>query len=145
MMPKYKTTEITFTRTIPAPIEEVFDAWLDPSHPATPFNGAEQLLLDPRVDGMFYFRHYVEKTKLPHMGRFAVIERPKKVQYTWMSLHTRGLESVVTVTFKKKGEDTLLTLNHANLPDDDFGHAHEEGWKHYLGLFEEHCAALAKA
>ena len=143
MMPKYKTTEINFTRTILAPVEEVFDAWLDPSHPATPFNGAEQLLIDPRVDGMFYFRHNIEKTKLPHMGRFTVIERPKKIQYTWMSLHTRGLESVVTVTFRKKGDDTLLTLNHANLPDDDFGHAHEGGWKHYLGLFEEHCAALA--
>ena len=137
MMPKYKTTEITLKRTIPAPVAEVFDAWLDPSHPATPFNGSEKLLFDARVDGMFYFLHVIEATKLPHFGRFTAIDRPGKIQYSWMSLHTRGLESTVTVTFQKKGNDTLLTLNHVNLPDDELGHAHEGGWNHYLGLFEE--------
>ena len=59
---------------------------------------------------------------------------------TWMSNHTRGLESIVTVTFKAKGEDTLLTLKHANLPDDDMGAAHDEGWKHFMGLLEQHFA-----
>ena len=137
MLPKIKTMELTFNRTIAAPPAEVFDAWLDPTHPATPFNGSEKLLLDPRVDGMFYFRHLMEGSELPHFGRFTVVDRPKKVQYTWMSRHTRGIESVVTVTFQKKGEDTLLTLNHANLPDDDMGHAHEAGWKHYLELFDQ--------
>lgn len=137
MMPKMNTMELTFNRTIAAPPVEVFDAWLDPTHPATPFNGSEKLLLDPKVDGMFYFRHVMDGTELPHFGRFTIVDRPKKVQYTWMSRHTRGMESVVTVTFQKKGDDTLLTLNHANLPDDEMGRAHDDGWKHYLGLFDE--------
>jgi uncharacterized protein YndB with AHSA1/START domain len=140
MIPKLKTMELTFNRTIAAAPAEVFDAWLDPTHPATPFNGAEKLLIDPKVDGMFYFRHLVDGTELPHFGRFTVVDRPKKVQYTWMSRHTRGLESVVTVTFQKKGDDTLLTLNHANLPDDEMGRAHDDGWKHYLGLFDQRFA-----
>jgi hypothetical protein len=54
-----------------------------------------------------------------------------------MSPFTRGLESVVTVTFRKKGEDTLLTLHHANLPDDEMGRMHDQGWKHYLGILEK--------
>lgn len=137
MIPKVKTMELTFNRTIAAPPAEVFDAWLDPTHPATPFNGSQKLLLDPKVDGMFYFRHLMDGTELPHFGRFTVVDRPKKVQYTWMSRHTRGLESVVTVTFQKKGDDTLLTLNHAGLPDDEMGRAHDDGWKHYLALFDE--------
>ena len=137
MIPKLKTMDLTFNRTIAASPAEVFDAWLDPTHPATPFNGSEKLLLDPKVDGMFYFRHLMEGTELPHFGRFTVVDRPKKVQYTWMSRHTRGLESVVTVTFQKKGEDTLLTLNHAGLPDDEMGRAHDDGWKHYLVLFDQ--------
>lgn len=140
MIAKVKTFELTLNRTMPASPNEVFDAWLDPSHPATPFNGSEQLLLDPTVGGFFYFRHLMEGEQLPHYGRFTVIDRPSKIQYTWMSRHTRGLESVVTVTFKKKGEDTLLSLSHANLPDDEMGHAHEGGWKHYLELFEQHFA-----
>jgi hypothetical protein len=61
-------------------------------------------------------------------GRFTILDRPSKVQYTWMSLHTRGLESLVTVAFRKKGEDTLLTLRHENLPDDEYGRGHEKGW-----------------
>ena len=137
MIPKIKTVEITLNRTIPAPAAEVYDAWLDPSHPGTPFNGSEKLILDPKVDGTFYFRHVMEGTELPHFGRFTILDRPRKIQYTWMSRHTRGLESVVTVTFQKKGDDTLLTLSHANIPDDELGHAHEQGWNHYLGILEK--------
>jgi uncharacterized protein YndB with AHSA1/START domain len=140
MIPKLKTMELAFNRTIGAAPPEVFDAWLDPTHPATPFSGSEKLLIDPRVDGMFYFRHVMDGTDLPHFGRFTVVDRPRKVQYTWMSRHTRGLESIVTVTFQEKGGDTLLTLNHANLPDDEMGRAHDGGWKHYLGLFDRRFA-----
>jgi len=140
MIAKVKTFELKLNRTIPATPAEVFEAWLDPSHPATPFNGAEQLFLDPKVDGLFYFRHVMEGEELPHFGRFTVLDRPRKIQYTWMSRHTRGLESVVTVTLQKKGEDTLLSLSHANLPDEEMGRAHEGGWTHYLELFENHFA-----
>ena len=54
-----------------------------------------------------------------------------------MSLHTRGLESLVTVTFQKKGEDTLLTLRHENLPDDEFGRGHEKGWGYLVSQFAD--------
>jgi hypothetical protein len=54
-----------------------------------------------------------------------------------MSLHTRGLESLVTVTFQKKGEDTLLTLRHENLPDDEFGRGHEKGWGQLVSRFAD--------
>ena len=37
-------------------------------------------------------------------------------------------------------EHLLLTLKHANLPDDDMGAAHDEGWKHFMGLLEQHFA-----
>ncbi len=140
MIPKMKTCEITMNRTIPASPAEVFDAWLDPSNPGTPFHGSEKLILDPKIDGMFYFRHLMEGTELPHFGRFTTLDRGRKIQYTWMSRHTKGLESVVTVTLQKKGDDTLLTLNHANIPDDEMGHAHEQGWSHYLGIFEKRFA-----
>ena len=144
MLPKTKTFEITMNRTIPAPASEVFDAWLDPANPGTVWNGSEKLVLDAKVGRLFYFRHVIEGTELPHYGCFTAIDRPKRIQYTWMSRHTRGMETLVTVTFQKKGEDTLLTLNHAGLPDDELGHAHEGGWKHYLDILEERFVA-AKA
>ena len=138
-----KTMELTLTRTIPAPIEEVFDGWMDPENPGTPWSGTKKLVLPrpAKADQVFYFLHVRDADlQLPHFGRFTVIERPAKVQYTWMSRHTQGLESIVTVTFRAKGEDTVLTLNHANLPDNEVGRMHEQGWNRYLGLLEERYA-----
>jgi len=44
---------------------------------------------------------------------------------------------MVTVTFKKQGEQTLMTLVHSDLPDDDKARSHEKGWNYFLGIFSE--------
>ena len=103
---------------------------------------ADKLILDPKVDGLFYFLTVKKAGEgKPHYGRFVILDRPSKVQYTWMSAFTRGLESVVTVTFARKGDDTLVTLNHAHLPDDEKGRVHEAGWNLCLSRFVEHFLA----
>ena len=136
MKPEIKTMELELTRTIPASLIEVFDGWLDPKCPGTPWSEADKLVLDPKVDGLFYWLFINEAgERKPHYGRFTILDRPSKVQYTWMSLHTRGLESLVTVTFQKRGEDTLLTLRHENLPDDEYGRGHDKGWRYLLSQF----------
>ncbi len=138
MKPEMKTIDIEVSRTIPASTVEVFDGWLDPECPGTPWNEATKLVLDPQVDGLYYWLFINEKGEhKPHYGRFTIVDRPSKVQYTWMSLHTRGLESLVTVTFQPKGDDTLLTLRHENLPDDEFGRGHEKGWEYLLNRFAD--------
>ena len=95
---------------------------------------------------MFYFLHVTDTgTRIPHFGRFAVLDRGRKIQQTWMSPVTRGMESVVTVTFEKKGDETLLKLTHSNLPDDEVGRLHQGGWEHYVGLLEQHFAPAHRA
>ena len=42
---------------------------------------------------------------------------------------------MVTVTFKGKGKDTLMTLVHSGLPDTDGGRSHEKGWNYFLDMF----------
>jgi hypothetical protein len=54
-----------------------------------------------------------------------------------MSPNTLGQESIITLTFKKQGEDTLMTLVHSGLPDDDKARSHEKGWNYFLGIFTE--------
>lgn len=135
-----KTLELKFERTIPAPAEEVYDAWLDPKIPGTPWSEADKLLLTPEVDGFFYW--LVRGT--PHYGRFTEIKRASRIQHTWMSPYTLGEESTVTLTFKKKGEDTLMTLVHSDLPDTEEGRAHKEGWTHFLDIFPEQFAMAAR-
>jgi hypothetical protein len=54
-----------------------------------------------------------------------------------VSPNTLGQESTVTVTFKKQGEDTLMTLVHSDLPDCEPAKGHEKGWNYILGIYCE--------
>lgn len=128
-----KSIEIKVERTIPASPGEVFDGWLDPKVSGNPWNAAEKFILNPKVDGLFYWT--LKGTS--HYGRFTEVERPARIQHTWVSPNTLGEESTVTVTFQKQGEVTLMTLVHSDLPDTDRGRGHEKGWNYFLDIFRE--------
>jgi uncharacterized protein YndB with AHSA1/START domain len=136
---KIKTIDVNLNRMISGNPAEVFDAWLDPNHAGSPWHGVTRAIVQPHVDGLFYRMHPSESGdfELAHYGRFIVVDRPKRIQYTWVSQHTRGLESVVTVDLKPQGQQTMLTLRHEGVPDDEMGRKHEMGWKHYLDLLAE--------
>ena len=54
-----------------------------------------------------------------------------------MSRNTLGEETIVAVTFQKKGEGTLLTLLHSDFPNDDKAKAHEKGWNSICDKFSK--------
>jgi len=126
--------EFKFERTITASPEEIYDAWLNPAVPGTPWNKADKVIMDPKVDGLFWFVVVVGYPH-SHYGRFTWMDRPGRIQLTWMSPNTMGQESAVIVTFEKKGEETLMTLVHSGLPDTEGGREHEEGWNYFMDLF----------
>lgn len=104
----------------------------------------ERLIFDPKIDRLWYW--LVQGTA--HYGRFTKLERPAKIEHTWVSPYTLGRESIVTVTFKQSGAETLMTLVHSGLPDDEGGRGHEEGWNGFLDVFPryfEGARASAKA
>ena len=136
-----KTLEFKFERIISAPPGEVFDAWLNPKIPGTPWHESDKLIFNPRVDGLFC---WMVKGKSIY-GRFTEVERPGRIRHTWMSRNTLGEESTVTVTFQKKGEDTLMTLLHSNLPDADVARGHEQGWNYFLDKLVDSCKRSASA
>jgi uncharacterized protein YndB with AHSA1/START domain len=128
---KNKTLKIKVDRTIPAPATEVYKSWLSPKVKGTPWNMGSRLILNAKVDGFFYW--FVHGT--PHYGRFTKLKRGQMIQHTWMSPYTEGLESTVTVTFKKQGTNTLMTLVHSGLPDNANGRAHIDGWNQFMDAF----------
>jgi uncharacterized protein YndB with AHSA1/START domain len=131
-----RTVEITVERAIPAPPSEVFDAWLDPKIPGTLWHGHEKLIFNPEIDGLWYLLSLMHRREgTPHYGRFIEINRPSRIQHSWMSRNTLGEETTVTVTFQKKGEDTLMTVLHSGLPNEDMATAHEKGWNSILDKF----------
>ena len=78
-----------------------------------PWNAAEKFILDPRVDELFFW-HPRETSQF---GRFMEVERPGRLQHTWVSPNTLGKEATVTVTIQNQGERTLVALVHSDLPD----------------------------
>jgi uncharacterized protein YndB with AHSA1/START domain len=135
-----RTTVLTVKRTVAATPAEVYDVWLDSRSPGSPWFGSARAIVSPVVDGLFY--HSVDHAgrSWAHYGRFIALERGKRIQHTWMSEATRGLESVVTVTLEARGKDTEVVLHHANVPDDELGRQHAEGWASILGSIAERFA-----
>jgi uncharacterized protein YndB with AHSA1/START domain len=129
--------DLTVTRTIAASPEEVFDIWMDSTSPGGPWFGASRIIINPVVDGLFYFAVSHEGRIWPHYGRFVVIERPGLVVYTWMSESTQGVESQVSVSFQPNGNQTEVTLCHSGVPDDEMGRRHEEGWTWMLSMLQK--------
>jgi uncharacterized protein YndB with AHSA1/START domain len=132
-----KTMELTVTRTIPASAADVFDVWIDSTSPGSPWFGAARAIVQPVVDGLFYHSVQFEGHDWAHYGRFIALDRPRRIEHTWVSEATRGLESVVTLTFEPRGDQTLVQLRHANIPDDELGRRHEEGWGFVLGAIAD--------
>ena len=133
-------TDITVTRTIPASAEEVFDVWVDPKSPGGPWFGSEGTIMQPVVNTLFYFAVKHGGRNWAHYGRFLKIERPSLVEHTWVSEATKGVESVVSVTFEARGEQTEVTLRHSGVPDDEMGREHKDGWTWALSMLGERFA-----
>jgi uncharacterized protein YndB with AHSA1/START domain len=134
-----KLVDLKLSRFIPGPPDEVFDVWFDPASPGGPWHGAKKAIMNLNVDGMFYFgieRAVLEQKGIVvrspglhgHFGRFTAIERPRAVEHTWMSEHTHGIETTVSVTFEPRDGGTHLTIVHRGVPDDESGRRHEGGW-----------------
>ena len=129
-----KTFDLTVSRTIRGSADEVFDVWLDPKSPGGLWFGVERAIINPVVDGLFYHVVKHEGRSWPHYGRFIRLDRGRTIEHTWVSEATRGLETIVTITLAPSEDGTEVTLHHANVPDDDMGRGHQDGWTWYLNV-----------
>jgi uncharacterized protein YndB with AHSA1/START domain len=135
--PTMKTIEVTVTRILPAAPGDVFDTWLDPKRPGSPWFGVAMAIVNPVVDGLFFHLVQFEGKDWAHYGRFILLERPRQIVHTWVSEATHGLESKVMLSLEANDDHTLARLIHRNLPDDEMGRRHEEGWGFVLDALGE--------
>ena len=128
-------TTIRIEKTLDAPIERVFDAWLDPKGIAVWMCPAEGTRvpdpkLDARVGGQFDFSMDVGGELLPHVGEYTVIDRPRVLEFTWKSPGTHQLDTRVTLEFSSPADGkTLLRLTHRLLPNTEASQMHQAGWQ----------------
>lgn len=121
---------VRIERVLPAPIEDVFDAWTDPSTMAewlSPVGHAEAEV-DLRVTGRFKVSMIGETTRIEHTGEYLVVNPPRELSFTWQSAYTGSDPSVVTVLFEAEGDETRIVLTHHRLPEGQLD-PHAQGWE----------------
>ena len=133
---------VNVTKIIHAPIEKVFDAWLNPetlSQFILPMPGMPQpqVETDAREGGKFKIIMQVGDDKIPHTGRYIEINRPNKLVFTWESpFSTDG--STVTLKFNDIGKNrTSIDLTHIKFIDEKRRENHEGGWGSIFQLTNE--------
>ena len=136
-IPNIKTFDITMSRTIRATPEQVFDVWLDPKSPGGPWFGSERAIVHAVVDGLFYHSVEHQGRTWAHYGRFIALDRGKKIEHTWVSEATKGIETVLTLVLVPKDNGTEVKLTHTNVPDDEMGRGHADGWGSILGAIAQ--------
>jgi uncharacterized protein YndB with AHSA1/START domain len=123
-------------REISAKPREVFEAWTDPRHPASPWSkrhGIRKVILKPAVGRPFYINMGPPMPLATHYGRFLRLDKPNRIEHTWASEGTLGAETLVTITLKASRSGTLFSLRHTGLTDMKSARAHEEGWGWIVG------------
>ena len=81
---------VNISRDISAPIERVFDAWLDPVMLAqfilpSPGMPQPQVETDAREGGSFRIIMQVGDNRIPHTGTYLELQRPTRLVFSWKS------------------------------------------------------------
>ena len=131
-----KPTVVQVSRAYSHPAERVFDAWLDPKLIGRFMFGSHlrnedvvHLKTDARVGGTFSFLVQREGQSIDHVGRYDVIERPKKLVFTWSIVPQPIDASRVTIQIAPHGTGCELTLTHELAPGwEDYAERTRTGW-----------------
>src|SRR3954467_5789279 len=95
---------VVVRRTIAAPAQKIFDAWLDPIALADWMRPGEirstQARVDARVGGSYEVVMHGQSGPIKHWGAYRAIDPPRKLVFTWFSSFTDHGETLVTVDFR---------------------------------------------
>ena len=133
---------VTLNKSINAPVEVVFDAWLNPKTMASfmmPMEGMPEpeVKINAIVDGSFSIIMEVEGNKLPHSGKYIEIERSNKLVFTWISPFSPN-DSIVSLLFTKIDDTTTnIELTHTKFEDEESRKNHEGGWTGILNTLSK--------
>ncbi len=133
---------VVVRRTIAAPAEDLFDAWLDPHalaqwmRPGTIQSTVAHV--EPRVGGSYEITMQAASGPIVHKGVYRAIDRPTRLMFTWITAFTENQETLVTVDFIQLGQRTEVIVTHELLPASAMP-SHHKGWTSGLEHLDEAC------
>lgn len=134
--------KLVVRRTIAAPAKDLFDAWLDARALAVWMRPGDttssDVTVDARVGGRFEIVMHTPRGEIPHRGTYEVIDRPKRLVFTWNSAYAGDHGSLVTVDFVARAGGTEVVLTHEKLPTEVAVGQHRGGWTDALEHLARH-------
>jgi uncharacterized protein YndB with AHSA1/START domain len=133
---------LTVTKTIPAPVEAVFNAWLDARMLAKfmapgPDMTVPKAETDGREGGRFSIVMAAGDTEIPHAGTYLEVKPHRRIVFTWESPYSVD-GSTVTLAFKPvDGGATEVELTHVKFATEESRDNHKGGWTAILEKLAE--------
>lgn len=143
-MNKAATFELTLERTIRAPREKVFDAfitpesmkaWMCPRGMAVP-----EVSADPRPGGRYSVTMRArDGDQFTAGGEYREVSRPERLVYTWQwqGEGMPNVETLITVSFTERDGATHVRMTHSGFPDAGLRDSHNQGWNSSLNNLVE--------
>lgn len=133
---------LTLKRRLNAPAEKVYAAWTDPERivkwfgpDSGPVTKAE---IDLRVGGRFDIGFHTEDGEYHQVGGvYREVVPNEKLAFTWAWHTMKERESFVTITIKRDGNGSILTLHHEKFADEAARDGHSRGWTGSLDKLEK--------
>jgi uncharacterized protein YndB with AHSA1/START domain len=132
---------VNISRDISAPIESVFDAWLDPAMLAqfilpTPGMPQPQVETDARKGGSFSIIMQVGDDHIPHTGTYLELQRPTRLVFSWKSPFSTDDSRVILDFSIIDAGHTRVELTHLKFLNEEARDNHEGGWSNILEMLE---------
>jgi uncharacterized protein YndB with AHSA1/START domain len=135
---------VTIRKVLSASRDEIFDAWLDADgmrewmRPGPVANC--EVMLEPHVGGHFriVMRSFDPDVEVVNRGEFRILDRPSKLQFTWISPRWDNQETLVTVELRELGANCELILTHERFPLEHSSEQLETGWNQIFEKLNGH-------
>jgi uncharacterized protein YndB with AHSA1/START domain len=139
---KIQETTLEITKTLKAPVEKVYKTWTEAEHMTKWFGCGKtarvNVTQDLRVGGNFRVEMHCTDGEVAIVhGTYKEIVENKKLVYTWTnnSEEFPAADTLVTVEFISKGNETELMLKHENFTKPVSAQGHSMGWGASLEKF----------
>ena len=139
---------VTVRRDFAAPLEQVFDAWLEADEArhflfATKTGEIVRCEIDARVGGRFLIVDRRVDGDAEHHGEFVEIDRPRRLAFLFRGPGTdEGEWSKVTIDFSKEPHGCSLALTHEIAPKwATYAEPVKSGWTMIFDTLSRHMEA----
>ncbi|MFJ2665559.1 SRPBCC domain-containing protein [Nocardia fluminea] len=127
--------ELTVERVMKASPSLLYAAWTQGLDLWLAVPGS--VLMRPAVDEPLYFDTGSPEKRNPHYGRILLLEPNQRIEFTWVTAATEGVETVVAAEFRKQPRGIRLRLRHSGFPTAAIRDLHQQVWPDKLERLDE--------